>query len=455
MTDDRADALANEDLLGPRTRALLAKQELIESNARTYPRNLPIAISQAAGSYMQDVDGRRYIDFLMGAGSLPLGHNHPEVVTAVQKQLELFTQGLDFPTEVKLEFARGQLEMLPRPMRDQMKIHFCGPTGADAVEAAIKLCKIATGRSEVIAFHGSYHGSTHAGLAVSSRSDIKGIVPNLMPGVHFFPFPYCYRCPLGLLREECDINCVQYLENILKDSHGGVPKPAAVIIELIQGEGGSIPAPREFVIRLREITAALEIPLIVDEIQSGCGRTGKWYSFQWYEIEPDLITASKGLSGLGLPVATMLYKRELDVWEPGAHIGTFRGNQLAFAGGLAMLDIVQRDHLLENTRRQGNRLLESLQQLRELRIVGDVRGLGLMLGIELAPTRGVKNPSVLARKVQRAALRRGLIVELGGRDNGVVRLLPALNVDQATTDDALRMLVEAFHEVDSAIVGSG
>jgi diaminobutyrate-2-oxoglutarate transaminase len=436
---------------GPRSRELLERQEARESSARTYPRSLPLAIERAEGTLVEDADGNLYLDFLTGAGVLSLGHNHPDVVAAVERQLRRVTHGLDFPTAAKDAFTTRQLAMLPPALRDEMLIHFCGPTGADAVEAAIKLCKTATGRSTVVAFHGGYHGCTNGAMSLTGLVAPKRQVANLMPGVHFFPFAYCHRCPLGLRRDSCEINCAAYLERVLRDPNGGVDLPAAVLVEPVQGEGGTIPAPPEFLQRLRAITAELEIPLVVDEVQSGCGRTGTWFAFEQAGIEPDVIVASKALGGIGTPIAAIFYRRELDTWAPGAHIGTFRGNQLAFAAGVAALDVIERDDVLTNVRMQGDRLLSALRaHCRELRIVSDVRGVGLMLGVELE-SAGAFDAASVARELQRRVLARGLIVERGGRNDVVLRLLPPLNVSSGEVEVALSILCDELTAVDDAV----
>ncbi len=433
------------DVPGPRSREYLDRQERFESSARTYPRNLPIAVRRGAGPFLEDVDGNVFIDFLAGAGVLSLGHGHPELVAAVAGQLGEYVHGLDFPTPVKDTFTRRQLAMLPATMRDRMKIHFCGPTGANGVEAAIKLAKMATGRGDVVAFHGAFHGSTAGAMAVSGNRYPKETVANGMPGVHFLPFPYCTRCPLGLAPSTCDTNCATYVEHVLTDEKSGVPKPAAVLIELVQGEGGGIPANPEFVRSLREVTARLEIPLIVDEVQTGCGRTGTWFAFERFGIEPDIVVASKALSGIGLPVSMIVYDRAMERWAPGAHIGTFRGNQLAFAAGVAALDLIERDSVLDNVLAREAQLSARLGELAETSAwVRESRGMGLMWAVELAdPVTGTP-ASELARAVQLGALRRGLIVELGGRGDAVVRMLPPLNVTADVVDTAADILRDAL-----------
>ena len=432
-------------LPGLRSAELLDRQEQRESSVRTYPRRLCIAIARGSGSYVEDVDGNVFIDFLNGAGVLPLGHSQPEIVAAIAQQLPRLTHGLDFPTEIKDEFVSTQLGLLPPEMRETAKIEFCGPSGADAVDAALKLCKTATGRSDIISFQGAFHGCSHAAMAVTGETAHRERIANLPAGVHFFPYPYGLRCTLGGDPDTVGVRCLEYLERSLRDPLGGVPLPAAVIVEVVQGEGGVVPAPTEFVRGLSRLTSELDIPLIVDEVQSGCGRTGSWFAFEQYGIVPDVIVASKALGGGGMPIALVLHHRRLDAFAPGAHTGTFRGNQLAFAGGVCFARILRRDGILERVREQGSYALAALQTIAaDHEIVAEARGSGLMLGIELIePASGEPN-SRAAYLVQRACLENGLIVELGGRGDAVIRLLPPLNVSRETLDQALEILASAI-----------
>lgn len=437
------------ELPGPRSAALLARQDERESSARTYPRRLPIAIARGEGCYIEDLDGNVFIDFLNGAGSLPLGHSHPELLEAVEAQLPVFQLGLDFPTEIRDEFIAAHMSMLPAEMQGNTKIGFCGPTGANAVEAAIKLCKTATGRSEIIAFQGGYHGGSHGAMAASALVEQKRRVAGQMPGVHFFPFPYGLRSPLPGDPETLGARCVEYLSRTLKDPLGGIPLPAAVIVEVIQGEGGVIPASTDFMRGLRELTRELDIPLIVDEVQCGCGRSGDWFAFEQHGIVPDVIVASKAAGGLGMPVALILYDKRLDLWEAGAHTGTFRGNQLAFAAGVRAIQIIKRDGVMQNVQELSAVAVEALQELVDRHsFVAEVRGTGFMLGVEFVDPETGDPDGDVARRVQRASLERGLILECGGRDDAVVRLLPALNTSRRTLDQALSILSDAVATID-------
>jgi diaminobutyrate-2-oxoglutarate transaminase len=429
---------------GPRSAAFLARQDRRESNARVYPRHIPIAVEDAAGSFVRDVDGNVFIDFLTGAGVLSLGHNHPELVHAATEQLNRFAHGLDLPTPAKDAFIEAQLSMLPPAMRDRTRVHFCGPTGANAVDAAIKLCKTATGRDDVVSFQGGFHGTTHMGMALTGLVANKRPIGNGVPGVHFFPYSNCASCPMGLTRDTCAVNCIGFLERSLRDPNGGIGLPAAVILEMVQGEGGVIPADPVFVRRLRTLTRELGIPLVVDEVQTGCGRTGTWFAFEQHDIEPDVIVASKALSGIGQPVAIILYDERLDTWAPGAHTGTFRGNQLAFACGATAVQIVRRDDVLGNVRRRSAQIAQRFDVLRGHPRVRDVRGRGLMWGIELVGPLSGRPAGDLAARVQALALADGLIVELGGRDDCVVRLLPPLNVSPEVVDMACTILIAAI-----------
>ena len=442
-------------LPGPQSARLLARQARQESSVRTYPRGLPIAIRRGVGAYVEDLDGNVYIDFLTGAGAVPLGHGHPEVVEAVARQLPLLTHALDFPTEIRDEFIAAQLSMLPDNMRSTTRIEFCGPSGADAVDAALKLCKTATGRSDIIAFQGAFHGCSHAAMTVTGLVTQKERVAGRVPDVHFFPYPYPLRCALGA-GPASGQRCLEYLERALRDPLGGIPLPAAVIVEIVQGEAGIIPASTDFVEGLRRVTRELGIPLIVDEVQTGGGRTGTWFAFEHHGIEPDAIVASKAIGGMGMPVAIVLHNERLDAFAPGAHTGTFRGNQLAFAAGVAAERIIRRDGILDHVRDLGAYALGVLQGFaRDHEVVGEARGSGLMLGIELVDGATGEPNTEAAAAVQRGAIERGLIVELGGRGNCVVRLMPPLNVSRETLDQAFEILSSVLAETTADVSRHG
>ncbi|PWW32051.1 diaminobutyrate aminotransferase [Cytobacillus oceanisediminis] len=430
----------------------LKQQEKRESNARSYPRRIPIAIEEAEGIYVKDADGRKYIDCLAGAGTLALGHNHPAVIKAIEKVLHdkrpLHT--LDITTPVKEEFVSEVFRSLPEELANNAKIQFCGPTGGDAIEAAIKLVKTATGRRSILSFQGGYHGATHGTMALSGNLGPKAKVQGLMPDVHFMPYPYAYRCPFGVGGEESHKISSRYIENLLDDPESGILPPAAMILEVVQGEGGSIPAPVEWLREIRRITKERDIPLIIDEVQTGIGRTGKLFAFEHADIVPDVVVLSKAIGG-SLPLSVVIYDKKLDKWSPGAHIGTFRGNQMAMAAGTATLRFVKENHLAEHAAALGNKLIQELSELQNLvPEMGDVRGRGLMVGVEMVnpsePAGGTNcfkaNPQ-LASRIQRECFNRGLILEVGGRHGSVIRFLPPLIITDVQLEEVIAIFKEA------------
>ncbi|WP_216899312.1 diaminobutyrate--2-oxoglutarate transaminase family protein [Nocardia alni] len=424
-----------------------------ESAARTYADAADRVFEYGSLARIRDTAGREYLDCLSVAGTLALGHNHPEVSDKVRQFLDAgrIQQALDLTTPVKYEFLRTLYGVLPEGFAADAKVQFCGPTGADAAEAAVKLFKTATGRRTVLAFHGGYHGMTAGALALMGNVAPKTPVGTLMPDVHFLPYPYSYRCPFGVGGEEGVQIGLRYIERVLDDPESGVPKPAAVIVEAVQGEGGVIPAPVQWLRGLREITARHDVPLVIDEIQTGFGRTGTMFAFEAAGIEPDAVLLSKAVGG-GFPLALVLYNAEYDTWRPGAHAGTFRGNQVAMVAGAATIDVISRDGLVDGARRRGELIGESLRELAAIRPeIGEVRGRGLMWGLEIidpdAPAdRLGSRPAdgARARAIKRRCLEHGLLIESGGRYGAVLRLLPPLIITEAEIREMITKLEKAF-----------
>lgn len=441
-------------MTGNSNAALLARQAERESNARSYPRRLPLAIRKASGLTVIDMDGRSYLDCLAGAGTLALGHNHPMVAEAIRGVLDdgLPLHTLDLTTPVKDAFTHELLASLPGELGARGRVHFCGPTGADGVEAAIKLAKTVTGRSGLLAFQGGYHGSTHATMALSGSLHQKVEIPGLVPGVQFLPYPYSYRCPFGVGGEEGWRLCARYVEGLLDDPESGVVPPAAMVLEVVQGEGGAIAAPDGWLREMRRLTERHGILLIVDEVQTGFGRTGTLYGFQQAGIAPDIVVLSKAIGG-GLPLSVIVYREALDCWKPGAHIGTFRGNQLAMAAGLATLRHIREADLPAQAEARGRQLRDRLGALGG-GAIGEVRGRGLMIGVEVVDATGARDALERPRAdpdgavlLQRACLDHGLIVELGGRHGAVVRFLPPLIVTEAEIDAIADSFAAALDDI--------
>jgi diaminobutyrate-2-oxoglutarate transaminase len=432
---------------------ILARQIKQESNARSYSRRLPLALKKALGIYVEDIEGRKFIDCLAGAGALVLGHNHPIVIDAIQKTLDEGTPllTLDITTPTRDTFVQDLFSIFPEEFSKQAKIHFCGPTGTDAVEAALKLVRTATGRNTILSFQGAYHGMSQGALSLMGNHGAKAPLDALLNnGVQFLPFPYDYRCPFGLGGEQGVEANLHYLENLLNDPESGVLLPAAVIVEVIQGEGGVIPADIKWLQGLREITKKVNVPLIVDEIQSGFARSGKMFAFEEAGIVPDVVVLSKAIGG-SLPLAVMVYQDWLDVWKPGAHTGTFRGNQMAMAAGSAVINYLKDHDLHHHAEKMGERLITQFSTLQKIYPqLGDIRGRGLMLGVELVDPTGKPDKlghfpasGEFAALVQREALKRGLILELGGRHGSVARFLPPLIITGEQIDEVAAIFSRA------------
>ncbi|MEH6454357.1 MAG: diaminobutyrate--2-oxoglutarate transaminase family protein [Psychromonas sp.] len=451
LTNDQEIPLLNE-LYDLTPDNVLLSQEHYESEVRSYPRRLPIAIKHSRGVIIEDTKGQLYLDCLAGAGALPLGYNHSEINQVLIAQLNQGVpyQTLDITTPSKDAFIKSVMQFLPTNFAKNARIQFCGPSGADAVEAAIKLAKLYTKRNTMLSFHGAYHGMTNGALSLTGNLGAKERRTGLMSDVHFLPFPYSLRCTFGLGGDEGAKQSIRYIESVLCDDESGITKPAAIIVEPIQGEGGVIVAPAFWLQELRRLTSEHGILLIFDEIQCGIGRTGDNFAFEESGIEPDILILSKAVGG-GMPMSIILYNKKFDHWNAGEHTGTFRGNQLAMASGAKTLEIIQRDNLTENARQRGKQLRALLRDIQKNSdCIAEVRGRGLMCGMEIVKAgeldslgRPVSDPE-RALLIQRAALERGLIIEKGGRKGAVLRFLPPLIISETQIDFVAKTLATAI-----------
>lgn len=439
----------------------LTRQDEMESNVRSYPRKLPLAIAKAQGCWVTDVEGNEYLDCLAGAGTLALGHNHPAIIKSIQDTLAsgLPLHTLDITTPLKDAFSEALLAHFPGG-KDEYRLQFCGPTGADATEAAVKLAKTFTGRGNVISFSGGYHGMTQGSLALTGNLGAKNAVPNLMSGVQFLPYPHEYRCPLGLGGEAGVDALTYYFENFIEDVESGVVKPAAVILEAIQGEGGVVVGPTKWLRKIHEVTEKHGILMIADEVQAGFCRSGKMFAFQHAGIEPDIVVMSKAVGG-SLPLAVLAIKKKFDAWQPAGHTGTFRGNQLAMATGYASLRIMREQDLAGNAQARGDFIRSELNRLaQEFPCIGNVRGRGLMIGIEIVDERrpadrmgSLPADAVLAAEIQKACFNNKLLLERGGRNGTVVRLLAPLIITQQECEELIKRFRQSVADALESVRG--
>lgn len=419
-----------------------------ESNAKTYARTFDCMIQRGLGTRVWDSNGKEYLDMLACAGALPLGHNHPSILVEVLSFLRSgqIQQGLDIATPAKVEFTKELMASLPVEFAQSVRLHFCGPTGSDAVEAAIKLFKTVTGRRAVIAFSGGYHGMTMGALSLMGNLNPKSPVSGLSSETHFFPYPNSKRCPFGIGGTDGERLSLKYIDNLLSDPESGITKPALILLEAVQGEGGCIPAPDGWLRGLREIATRHDIPLVIDEVQTGFGRTGSMFAIDHAGIRPDAIILSKALGG-GYPLALIAYDAKYDKWAPGAHTGTFRGNQIAMIAGAATMRLLRDKNIINHVQEMGARLQTGLKTLaRDFLCIGDVRGRGLMVGVEIVSPEGELDGS-LAKAIKVECFHLGMIIETGGRYGAVLRLLPSLLIESADVDLALRLLGQSITSV--------
>ncbi|MEU6081705.1 aminotransferase class III-fold pyridoxal phosphate-dependent enzyme [Streptomyces sp. NPDC047108] len=439
----------------------MRRESLPESTACTDACSLPIVPVRARGLTIEGADGRRYLDCLSGAGSLVLGHNHPVVLEAIRSVLDSGAplHVMDLATPVEDDFTTELLRTLPRPLAERGRVRFCGPAGTDAVGAALDLVCSATGRSGLFAFSAAVGGTS------PDRGDARGQAP--APRVTRLPYPSDDPCSPGngdlpgtvdpsRARTPASWAGSAGAMDLLTSPQCGAQPPAGVIVEPVQGEGELMPVPDEWLRRMRHLTAARGIPFVVDEMQTGVGRTGTFWAVERSGVAPDVMVLSAAIGG-SLPLAVMVYRDDLDPGHPGASAGAFRGNQLALAAGAATLAHVRENRLAERAATVGERMIRQLRAFAAQRpCVVDVRGRGLMIGVELAGpegwacTVGDRNetgeyaPSLLAAAVQNECLRRGLIVGVGGRRSGVVRLLPPLTISDEQADAVLERLGDAI-----------
>lgn len=445
--------IVTSSIPGKKSRELLNKQEELESQNRSYPRDIPIAFGRAKGSIIEDVDDNQYIDFVSGCGVFNLGHNNPYIIEGLKESEGLITQAVDFPTVVKIAFMERLSEMLPLSLRGQVKINFCGPTGSDAVEAALKLARIVKGRQGIIAFQGGYHGMTVGALSVTSKLfHRKGSIP-LVSGVSFMPYCSPYRCPFAVGSKSCSEECIKYFQHCLENPHSGIDKPAAIIIEPVQGEGGTYIPRQGWLEKIVEIAHRNDVLVIFDEVQSGFFRTGKLFAFEHTDVVPDIIVMSKGIGGNGYPLSLIIYKKELDVWAPGTHIGTFRGNQLAMAAGLLAMEFIQQFNIENYVKDISCQMLKNLIAIKEqLFSIGDVRGIGMMFGVEYVKNKETKEPfPEMAQTVKKLCYENGLLVEIGGYYGNVLRFLPALIITKDIIANGLEIFKKANEKAESIL----
>ena len=428
-------------LPGPRAKAIIASDERHVSPS--YTRSYPLVASRAHGAVVEDVDGNSFLDFSSGIAVCSTGHCHPDIVRAIQDQAAnlIHMSGTDFYYEHMPKLAQ-KLESL-MPQGGEWKCFF-GNSGAEAIEAALKLAKYKTGRHQVIAFQGAFHGRTMGALSLTSSRPVqrKGFGP-LVPGVTHIPYPNPYRCPLGASSETVGDAVLRYLEEVVFKTTVDPEEVAAIVVEAIQGEGGYVVPPTDFLAGLDRIARKHGILIIADEVQCGMGRTGKMFAFEhFHDFHPDIIALAKGIAS-GMPLGVMIARSELMTWGPGAHASTFGGNPVCLAAALETVRLLESEYVM-NATKVGIHLKLRLQQLLDVHpVIGDVRGLGLMLGIDIVKDRDSRaHDGELRNAIVTECFKRGLLVL--GAGASTIRLSPPLMIGTEQADCAATILSEAI-----------
>ena len=407
--------------------------ERLESNVRGYCRSFPTVFKTACGATLINEEGDEFIDFFAGAGALNYGHNDPTLKRSLLEYLggDGVVHALDMSTSAKRTFLQTFDRVILQPRELSYKVMFPGPTGTNAVESALKLARKVTGRHNVISFTNGFHGMTLGSLALTGNSGKRAGAG--VPLNHVTHMPFC-----NYLGTETDT--ISALERFLEDSSSGMDLPAAFILETVQAEGGVNIATRGWLEALAELARRYDVLLIIDDIQVGCGRTGPFFSFEPFDVEPDIICLSKSLSGYGLPLALTLMKPELDAFEPGEHNGTFRGHNAAFVTATAALnEYWQDDSLTRQVNNQARRVRDFLLDI-ACDYDAEVRGRGMIQGIAFGN-------GLVASAISQAAFRRGLIIETAGPHDEVIKTLPPLTISDEQLGRGLEILAESTAEV--------
>lgn len=430
---------------GPKAMELVKKDERFISPS--YVRFYPLVIESGKGCIVRDVDGNEYIDFNSGLACLNVGHNHPRVIEAIKRQCDRFLHysNTDFYYNEVVALAERLAEIAPGNF--EKKVYF-GNSGTEAIEAAIKLAKWHTRKQLFIGFINAFHGRTTGSLSLTaSKPAQRRYFFPLMPGVNHVPYPYCYRCPFKQTYPDCHYWCVDFIDEFVLQKYAPPEDVAAIVFEPIQGEGGYVVPPPEYFQRLKKLAEKYGILLIDDEVQSGMGRTGKWFAIEHWNVEPDILCSAKALAS-GLPLGATIAKAKVMDWVGGSHASTFGGNPLSCVAAMAVIDIIKEERLLENATKQGTYILKRLEEMKsESEMVGDVRGKGLMIGVEFVEDKDSKKPAPQkTNEVMMRSWKRGVAVITCGIST--VRIMPPLNITRELVDSGMEIIEDVIKEVE-------
>ncbi len=433
---------------GPKSKEFLDIQDTLETSSRSYTSFFRFAIDYGKGSTVVDMDGNVFIDGFGGVSVLNLGHGHPAVMNALKSQVEKITHITEVPTEARIKYLKTLNSVLPGKMKNNSKVHMT-VTGADACEAAVSLARYNSKKPTIIAFSGSYHGIAGGIVGATSNYHYRDYAGFSSQNYVYAPYPYPYRFSSKTNPEDISKEVVERIVEMIRDPYSGVPPVGGIIVEPVQGEGGYIVPPDDFLPMLRETCDEHSIPLIIDEVQSGIGRTGKLWASEYQNVTPDIMCISKSIGG-GIPISSIVYRKDFDQIPKAFHLGTYRGNPLGMAAGAAILDIVKDEQFLERVRSKGRYLLKRFQEIQgNSSIIGDVRGRGFMVANEIVTNKQDKTPGTeLAGKIRESLFNKGLLMHTCGHYGNAMRFMAPLTIEDDLLDTGISLFQEAIKETE-------
>jgi len=442
-----APKITSADFPGPTSAALLEEAPKYESMTRGGGRT-PFVYDQGKGVTVLDPDGNLYIDMTAGVAVNCVGRAHPDVIAAIERQSKVLMHGGDVSNSKRGELAKKIASVAPPGLRDNCTTYFT-QSGSGAVESAVKFAKRVTGRHQIVAFHGAYHGTWHAANSLTTGDQYRRGYGPFMAGVIHLPYQYCYRCPFGMERSSCGMACAGYAEHVLNTPYTAADDVAAVIIEPLQGEGGYLPPDPEFIQAVRAACDKHGALLIADEVQAGAGRTGKMWSIEHAGVEPDMMTFGKGMGG-DLPMAGLIMRRDLAAQlDDHSQPQTFAGNAVSAEVCMTNIDIIERDGLIQRAAEVGEEAMQRLKaEAKDLEIIGDVRGRGLMIGVELVADRETREP-ISAEKtggIVFEMLKRGVVMVPCGRYGNILRLMPSLTIPRSYLNAGIDIMLDVLRD---------
>ena len=433
---------------GLKSKEFLDIQDTLETSSRSYTSFFRFAIDYGKGSTVVDMDGNVFIDWFGGVSVLNLGHGHPAVMSALKSQVEKITHITEVPTEARIKYLKTLNSVLPGKMKNNSKVHMT-VTGADACEAAVSLARYNSKKPTIIAFSGSYHGIAGGIVGATSNYHYRDYAGFSSQNYVYAPYPYPYRFSSKTNPEDISKEVVERIVEMIRDPYSGVPPVGGIIVEPVQGEGGYIVPPDDFLPMLRETCDEHSIPLIIDEVQSGIGRTGKLWASEYQNVTPDIMCISKSIGG-GIPISSIVYRKDFDQIPKAFHLGTYRGNPLGMAAGAAILDIVKDEQFLERVRSKGRYLLKRFREIQgNSSIIGDVRGRGFMVANEIVTNKQDKTPGTeLAGKIRESLFNKGLLMHTCGHYGNAMRFMAPLTIEDDLLDTGISLFQEAIKETE-------